>query len=235
MIELILPPYVVAADTCEEFLDGALFPEEEAIISRSVDKRRREFTTARVCARDALRMLGRPATAILPGVRGEPLWPDGIAGSITHCAGYRGAVLGTRSEVVAIGIDAEQNAPLPNGVLAAIGLAEERRLVRELLREHPSIRWDRLLFSTKESVYKAWFPLVNRWLSFEDALIDIDPLRGVFSAQLLVTGPRVNGQRMDVFSGRWLVQNGLILTAIVIPAVMPAAPAMSGRSGYSGG
>ncbi|WP_066368532.1 4'-phosphopantetheinyl transferase family protein [Herbidospora mongoliensis] len=218
MIEPILPPYVVAADTCEEFLDGALFPEEEAIISRSVEKRRREFTTARVCARDALRMLGRPAAAILPGVRGEPLWPDGVTGSITHCAGYRGAVLGTRSEVAAIGIDAEQNEPLPNGVLAAIGLPQERRLIRDLLREHPSIRWDRMLFCAKESVYKSWFPLVNRWLGFEDALVDIDPLRGVFSAQLLVTGPRVNGQRLDVFTGRWLVKDGLILTAIVIPA-----------------
>ncbi|MEV7802237.1 hypothetical protein AB0O28_04740 [Microbispora sp. NPDC088329] len=139
----------MAVDTREELLDGASFAEEEAVISRSVDKRRREFTTARVCAREALRMLGRPATAILPGVRGEPLWPDGAIGSITHCTGYRGAVLGTRSVVVAIGIDAEQNQPLPDGVLAAIGVPEERRLIRELLREHPSIRWDRLLFSAK--------------------------------------------------------------------------------------
>ena len=117
-------------------------------------------------------------------------------------------------------------------MLAAIGLPEERRLIRELLREHPAIRWDRLLFSAKESVYKTWFPLAGRWLSFEDALVDIDPLGGVFSAQLLVTGPRVNGQRMDAFSGRWLVHTGIILTAIVLPAG-PAVQTRTSR-GYAG-
>ena len=33
--------------------------------------------------------------------------------------------------------------------------------------------WDRLLFSAKESVYKAWFPLARRWLGFEEADIEI--------------------------------------------------------------
>ncbi|MEV7802238.1 hypothetical protein AB0O28_04745 [Microbispora sp. NPDC088329] len=74
---------------------------------------------------------------------------------------------------------------------------------------------------------------MNRWLSFEDASIDINPLTAVFSAQLLVTGPRVNGQRMDVFSGRRLVRDGLILTAIVIPAAAPAVLTRGGRSGYA--
>ncbi|GAB1818704.1 4'-phosphopantetheinyl transferase family protein [Herbidospora sp. RD11066] len=218
MIEPILPPYVVAADTCEDFLDGPLFPEEEAIISRAVDRRRREFTTARVCARDALRMLGRPASPILPGVRGNPLWPEGITGSITHCAGYRGAVLGPRTDAAAIGIDAERNDPLPNGVLDAIGLPQEARHIRDLLDAYPSIRWDRLLFSAKEAVYKAWFPLVNNRPGFEDALIDIDPMAGVFTARLLAGGPFVNGRRLTTISGRWLAKNGLILTAIVITA-----------------
>ncbi|MDP9841710.1 4'-phosphopantetheinyl transferase family protein [Streptosporangium lutulentum] len=217
MIESILPGCVVAADLFHDPLDATLFPEEEKVIEQAVEKRRREFTTARVCARAALGRLGLPATPVLPGLRGEPQWPKGVVGSITHCAGYRGAVLGTSSAVTAIGIDAEPNTPLANGVLEAVSLPEERTELRLLSAGHPQVSWDKMLFSAKESVYKAWFPLARRWLDFEDAVISFDPVAGAFSARLLVTGPKVDGRRLSVLSGRWLVDRGLIVTAIVIP------------------
>ncbi|GAA3166311.1 4'-phosphopantetheinyl transferase superfamily protein [Planomonospora alba] len=231
MIEIILPSFVVSADAFDDPADGTLFPEEEAVIGRAVEKRRREFTTARVCARKAMKMLGRPPAPVLPGVRGEPQWPDGVVGSMTHCAGYRGAVLGEHTRATSIGIDAEPDEPLPYGVLDAIALPEERDDVRSLLSAHPGVRWDRLLFSAKESVYKAWFPLTNQWLSFENARITMDPLRGTFSARLLVDGPQVHGRPLTGFSGRWLASQGLLLTAIVLPTPVfstvpaPALPA----------
>lgn len=218
MIESILPDYVVAAEAFDDDLDGDLFPEEEAVIERAVRKRRREFRTARICARRALGRLGRMPVPILSGSFGEPLWPSGITGSITHCANYRAAVLGTASAITAIGIDAEPNEALPNGVLEAVGRPEEQAQVHELLRDHPGARWDRLLFCAKEAVYKAWFPLGRRRLSFEDALITFDPLTGTFTTRLLVTGSRPNGRGLPGFSGRWLVGDGLILTTVVVPA-----------------
>ncbi len=80
------------------------------------------------------------------------------------------------------------------------------------------MRWDRLLFSAKESVYKAWFPLAGRWLGFEDAIVAVDRGFGSFSARLLVPGPVLGGRELTGFSGRWLVREGLILTAIAQPA-----------------
>ncbi len=228
MIETILPSYVVSVDTFDDSLDGMLFPEEEAVIEAAAGKRRREFTTARLCARKALQSLGRAASPILPGMRGEPHWPDGVVGSITHCASYRAAVLGEQSKATAIGIDAEPNEPLPSGVLEAIALTQERNEIGGLLRDHPGIRWDRLLFSAKESVYKAWFPLTSQWLSFENAVITVDPLKGTFSARLLVSGPQVNGRRLTHFFGHWFVGHGLVLTTIVMPTPdlpSPAVPA----------
>ncbi|GGK95980.1 putative 4'-phosphopantetheinyl transferase [Planomonospora parontospora subsp. parontospora] len=218
MIKKILPSYVVSVDTFEDFPDGKLFPGEEAVVGQAVEKRRREFTTARTCARKALRMLGKPPVAILPGVRGEPRWPTGVTGSITHCAGYRGAVLGESTQVASIGIDAEPNEPLPNGVLDAIALPVEREEVARLALAHPEVHWDRLLFSAKEAVYKAWFPLTNRWLSFENASVTVNPRDGSFAARLLVGGASVYGEPLKGFSGRWLADQGLLLTAIVVPA-----------------
>ena len=74
-----------------------------------------------------------------------------------------------------------------------------------------------MLFSAKESVYKAWFPLTQRWLGFEEASVLIDAERQTFTAELLVPGPVVNAAVLTGFEGRWLVSNGLIVTTIVIP------------------
>ncbi|MDH6113691.1 4'-phosphopantetheinyl transferase EntD [Kitasatospora sp. MAP12-15] len=216
MIETILGPSVVSAEAREDDPNAFLFPDEEEAIFQAVAKRRSEYTTARVCARRAMAALGLPPSPVVSGLRGEPHWPDGVVGSITHCAGYRGAVLGRVGEVTSIGIDAEPNLKLSPGVLESVALPGEQVWVRDLGIAEPEICWDRLLFSAKESVYKAWFPLAHSWLDFEDALITADPEQGTFAARLLVPGIEVHGRKLTGFSGRWLVRDGLILTAIVV-------------------
>jgi 4'-phosphopantetheinyl transferase EntD len=220
MIEEIVPAAAVVVATRDDVHDD-LFPAEEAVVARAVEKRRREFVTARVCARAALARLGLPAQAIPSGSRGEPRWPDGVVGSITHCAGYRACAVARRSDLATIGIDAELDQPLPAGVLEDVSLSAERARLRELGRADAAVRWDRLLFSAKESVYKAWFPLAESWLGFEDAEVEIDPGEGRFSARLLVPGPTVEGRELTGFSGRWLARDGLLLTAIGLTANAP--------------
>jgi 4'-phosphopantetheinyl transferase EntD len=217
MLERILPPSAVVRETRGE-LEAALYPEEEAIVERAVAKRRKEFTTARACAREALAELGKPPGAILSGTKGEPLWPPGIVGAITHCEGYRACALARSNELRSIGVDAEPDLPLPSGLLGDIALPEEREQLRELAQRTPATHWDRLLFSIKESVYKAWFPLTESWLGFEDATISIDLAKQSFSARLLVPGPLIDGCELGGFSGRWLADEGLVAAAIALPA-----------------
>lgn len=216
MIEAILPPEVVAEEAFGDLPDVTLFPDEEAAVARAVDKRRKEFTTARGCARAALARLGLVPTPIVPGLRGAPQWPPNVVGSITHCAGYRAVALARDRDVVTIGVDAEPHDALPHGVLGAVAGDEERARLSALAAARPGVCWDRILFCVKESVYKAWFPLTLRWLDFEGACVEIDPDRHTFSARLLVEGPVVNGAVLSEFEGRWLVRDGLIVTAIVL-------------------
>ncbi len=103
MIADILPPQVAVAEEFGDLPDVRLFPDEEAVIANAVDKRRREFATARACARTALAKLGVPAAPIVPGSRGAPQWPPGVVGSITHCAGYRASAVALGRDVVTIG------------------------------------------------------------------------------------------------------------------------------------
>jgi len=132
MIGSLLPPGVVAYEEFSDLPGEPPFPGEQALIAKAVEGRRREFITARRCARRALADLGHPPAPILSGTRREPLWPAGISGSITHCAGYRAAAVAPARHLAGLGVDAEPNGPLPDGVEESVAAAGEREQLRAL-------------------------------------------------------------------------------------------------------
>ena len=218
MIEEIVPKSAACAESFGGSPGTGLFPEEQTLVARATEKRRQEFTAGRECSRSALSALSVPAAPILRGYRGAPQWPDGIVGSIAHCAGYCAAAVARAQDLVTIGLDAEPDAPLPGGVLELISLPAERARLRELAAASPGTGWDRLLFCAKEAVYKAWFPLTGRWLGFADADITIDATERAFTARLQVPAPVINGSPLTSFNGRWRASDDLLLAAIALPA-----------------
>ncbi len=135
-----------------------------------------------------------PPAAIVPGPRGAPQWPSRVVGSITHCAGYRACAVARDHDVITIGVDAEPHDPLPRGVRGHITTEGERGHLTALAAAEPGVAWDRLLFSAKESVHKAWFPLAQCWPGFDQTSISIDPAGGTFTARLAVPGPALGGR-----------------------------------------
>jgi len=156
---------------------------------------------------------------VLPGDRGAPVWPPGVVGSMTHCDGYRAAALALDSQIRTIGVDAEPNLSLPDGVLGKVAGPDERAALSGYAAVDPGVNWDRLLFCAKEAVYKAWFPLARRWLGFLDAHVVFDPREGTFVARLLVSPPLLDGRPLEGFTGRWHSGAGLLLAAIAVPPV----------------
>jgi enterobactin synthetase component D / holo-[acyl-carrier protein] synthase len=217
MIAKVVPTVAASAELFTDPPDVVVFRAERAAVANAVEKRRLEHGTVRHCARRALSELGYPPTRLLSGERGEPLWPRGIVGAMTHCLGYRAAVVARDRELCSLGIDAEPHAALPHDVLRSVALVEELVHLAELTAADPTVHWDRLLFSCKESIYKAWFPLARRWLGFEDAVVRIDPAANTFSTRLLVAGPAADdGAARQRFDGRWLVDRSLVLTAVTV-------------------
>jgi 4'-phosphopantetheinyl transferase EntD len=210
MIETLVP----ASASAEMFSDApesTMFSVEAAAVAGAVADRRREFGTVRYCARKALRQLGVPPVPILPGANRAPRWPAGVVGSMTHCAGYRAAVVSRSRELGGVGIDAEPHAALP---AAAGDLAlrdEERQHLFALADAHPTLHWDRVVFCAKEAVYKAWFPLTRRWLDFPDVSVTVH-VDGTFHARLRVPAPPA----LDRFSGKWVVGRGLVVAATTV-------------------
>lgn len=212
----ILPAGVAVAELMDDDHAGPLFPDEEEAVRGAVASRRNEFISGRVCARAAMAKLGYAPVAVPRGPQREPIWPHGLVGSITHCDGYRAAAVARSDLYRGIGIDAEPHAALPGDILNMVALPQEQRWLRE--QANTGIHWDRVLFSAKESIYKAWFPVARRWLGFEDVALQIDAQAESFVAALLVSGPALDGRALSQLAGRFRVANGLALTFAGIPA-----------------
>jgi 4'-phosphopantetheinyl transferase EntD len=223
MLGMILPAGVECEERFGEAPSGVLFPAEEKIIAQAVEPRRREYAAVRSCARVCLGRLGYAPVAILPGVGGAPIWPAGVLGSMTHCAGYAAAAVGPLPQISAIGIDAEPDAPLPDGVLELVATAAERDRLAATRPEPDGPNWDRLLFSAKEAVYKAWFPLVGEWLDHQEAEVSLDPRDGTFAALLSRDGLVADGRQIHRLHGRWTRKHGILATAVVLDRPLATA------------
>ena len=191
----------------------ALHQQEIDYLARTVAKRRAEFVTTRRGVREALSRLGLERPPMVPGEAGAPQWPHGVVGSITHCDGYRAAVVAWAADVYAVGVDAEPAAALPPGVLEIVAQEREVEHLRQLSARDPDVPWDRLLFSAKEAVYKVWFPLARTWLGFDEADITIEA-GGHFTAALARPLPPPEGRPLREVEGRWGTDGRHIVTAV---------------------
>lgn len=212
----ILPEGVAVAEFLCDPPEARPYPQEAAAVAGAVPERRLEYATVRHCARLALTQLGLPPVAVPSGPDRAPIWPADIAGSMTHCTGYRGAALAPVTLLDSIGIDAEPHEPLPDGLLRLIARPDELPGLAALRSARPDVHWDRLTFSAKESVYKAWYPLVRRWIGFEDASLRFDPVAETFTATVHQAGESVAVGPLSVLTGRWRIVRALLLTAVVV-------------------
>lgn len=133
-----------------------------------------------------------------------------------HCAGYRAAAVARQKAVVSVGIDAEVHEALPDGVLDAIATPFEGAWVRMHLRRWPELFWDRLLFSAKEAVYKAWSGLIVEESTFKDLRITLNRSGGWFRADVATKTRSGIGLPPRTCEGRWLVGDGLAVTVVIL-------------------
>lgn len=131
----------------------AIHPCEDIHVARSAPKRRRDFGLGRACARAALAGLGHGDAVIAKDRNGAPVWPAGIAGSITHTQDYAAALVGESGRFAGIGIDAERAGGVTKDLWPRLFSETERKM----LGAHcDPLLAATLLFSAKEASYKAW-------------------------------------------------------------------------------
>lgn len=181
----------------------------------ATDRRRRAFTLGRAAARRALHKLGRGSPPILQGPAREPLWPDGVIGSITHTDGVALAAVAAADRYGGIGLDLEHRGRWFPEMEAQVAFGEELRWLQSLAPDARAAATVEL-FSAKESVYKAFFPRIQRYFGFEAARLrrpaDPEVFVGYLGEPLDPSYPPTRRFRVDVQR-----RGDLILTSVVLP------------------
>ncbi|WP_229644636.1 4'-phosphopantetheinyl transferase family protein [Vibrio parahaemolyticus] len=156
-------PVVYQQKHIEDLLDSGLVLGNE--LKSATVKRKAEFLTGRHCAKTCYNLLG-VHSPIQPSIGEfkEPIWMQGYAGSISHCDSMAVAVV-TQNDKQSVGIDIEKwlDANQSNRIKKVVCSAKELRLSSYFSSESQFVT---IAFSAKESLYKALYPSLKRFLNF---------------------------------------------------------------------
>ena len=212
-LKVLLPHGVQVIFSDARHVDAELHPKEQEFLSarRMQPVREREFRIGRALARDALAQFDITDHPLLPAETREPIWPSGIVGSISHCESACAVAVAEAKAYSGIGIDLERIERIDDRITGSVCTPDEQRQLETL---EPSLRRHRLalLFSAKESVFKALFPSTRQWLEFTDVSLALAD--GRFTAHAAEPGVR----KVEFLNGRYFVGPSLIATAAWLPA-----------------
>lgn len=187
--------------------------ESELLVGMS-PARRRSFVLGRHCARTALAKLGVVSNGIGMGESRQPLWPEGTVGSISHCDNLAIAAAALRLQYVSLGLDIERMSILEPQVVSLVCRQEEREALG--LRDGPGKSAELVLFSIKESIYKCLWPLLERYIDFQDIGVVLHADYSGFSARSY--SARVPLELVNTIEGRYRFSESLIVSAAWIQA-----------------
>ncbi|EPO3035330.1 4'-phosphopantetheinyl transferase family protein [Vibrio cholerae] len=199
---------------CGDIYEKLPFDEPEHI-RNAVIKRRAEFLAGRIAAMVALESLAAREVRVAIGPHRNPIWPEGYLGSITHTSTNAIAVVAPKWSVTYLGIDHETMIPIN----VATRIAPQILTCEEMVLYHQlSIGFDQfctIVFSIKESVFKAVYPKVERYLDFSEARVtDICFEKREFRAELCSGQWGGDLKKGKVLKGHFRVADGYVSTMV---------------------
>lgn len=169
---------LVSAQFSQNAVSPELFDTYSIAAPQAVLKRQAEFLAARLCAREALRL--QTGQANIPTQQAHtraPLWPQHSCGSMSHSHNICAAIVGDSRHWQSLGLDIEKPIAVERAQrLAKSILTPDEYSVYCNLAHHPGAVYLTLVFSLKESLFKALNPLTNSYFGFYDAqVLDLEP------------------------------------------------------------
>ena len=148
-------------------LDGGIDVGIPLQLSEAAPKRKAEFAAGRFCALNAISKMTAGIEKISSGKSGEPIWPRGYTGSITHTAKQAAAIIFRCEDAFSVGIDLEEFISLD--IVEEIGTMVLTPKEKEVYQALPnSSQIVTAIFSAKEAIYKAVYPKLQRFVDFQE-------------------------------------------------------------------
>ena len=196
-----LPPFIHELEACWPFttrlsgcklvsarFDPDAFSDQDMLkyglqASGRSRKRHSEYLAGRLCAAGALETGQLPAR---DADSGRPVWPYGWCGSITHSHGQAAAVAAAQSDWKGLGLDMERLLETQRALrLHSAILTKDEQNWLNTGSDDSAPRLLTLIFSAKESLYKAINPLTGVYFGFQDAQVTEYRQDGQLTLQLL--------------------------------------------------
>ena len=152
-------------------MDLPLPQGQELALARTMgSKRSQEFLLGRQLIQKGLLELGHAGGPILMGPNGEPIWPEGLSGSITHHRENVWVVLSTDDTLV--GIDLEATSRLKPALWKKILTPEEIEWIHKMPMGTQN-QWATFIFSAKEAYFKMQFQKTQARLGFLQGSVEL--------------------------------------------------------------
>ncbi|WP_169930027.1 4'-phosphopantetheinyl transferase family protein [Pseudidiomarina aestuarii] len=136
-------------------------------------KRKAEYLAARIVVKQALSALGLEVAQQQVSIAKDrsPVWPKDIIGSISHTQDFAVCCVTRAAEISLIGVDSELilSAPAARSLAAEIHNETELKLMTDA--GFSEAVGTSIIFSAKESLYKALYPVVCCYFGFEQARV----------------------------------------------------------------
>jgi 4'-phosphopantetheinyl transferase EntD len=213
LTELVLPKGLAIVARDPRRIPVTVDPQEGIAVKDAVPRRVAEFHAGRAAARAAMVALGMPPRPIPMGPDRAPIWPNGLAGSISHSADACVAAVGLRDDWAGVGVDLEEATALDPLLVGEICTKSEQRW---LGKQPPSERglMAKLIFSAKEAAYKAQYPISRVVFGFDVLEITID--RDATRFEAVFQSSQGSIPAGAVLVGSYAHAAGLLVTGVAI-------------------
>ncbi|MGR5445712.1 4'-phosphopantetheinyl transferase family protein [Vibrio jasicida] len=212
---------------CHEcYFDIDLYSKEEVVsvlgetifqeLSIAVPARQVEFVAGRYLAGKVLQGLGGRFTVLEADKNRCPIWPFFYTGSISHAYGRAVCAATLISEHSSVGVDVEG---VVDDVLASmlentIMTTQDRALCNSSML--PKALMMTLIFSAKESLFKALYPHIGRHFGFEVAFVKELNVQTRCITMELLTDLNENWVRGCQVSGRFELLDKRVYTLVTL-------------------
>lgn len=196
------------------------FAEKEKInipssICRSVKKRQGEFIAGRYMAKLCLESFSIYDYDVAIGPNREPVWPKEIQGSISHTTSQAGAIVTKLKKYRFVGLDIEELCSLHIAKQVSLDIYNKHEFALFFKLGFSTEMITTIIFSAKESLFKATFPYIRQYFGFECArVIDVNIFQQSLTLKL-DTSHLNNGSIQDIFTCRYFIGTSSVTTIIL--------------------
>ena len=183
-----------------------------AWIERARNNRASEYLAGRYCAQQALLALTQRNMQVGANSDRSPIWPAGIVGSITHGNNFAAAIVAYKKHYRALGLDCEEKIKRRVGNRFESLILSDAELTRIECSNMDRQQLITIIFSAKESIYKALYPITNKFMEFRDCqFLEIDRHNANFE---VTSGDLLNQRSGRRIAVRYAIQDRMIMTSI---------------------